>query len=61
LLFFSVTSVKFANDDKSRVACASLDGTLSICQVIPPPATVICMLQGHAAGVTGMNDFLINP
>ncbi|XP_060067146.1 WD repeat-containing protein 13-like [Ylistrum balloti] len=48
----SVTSVKFANDDKSRVACSSLDGTLSICQVIPPPATVICMLNGHSAGVT---------
>ncbi|RUS89722.1 hypothetical protein EGW08_002540 [Elysia chlorotica] len=48
----AVTSVKFANDDKSRVACCSLDGTLSICQVIPPPATVICMLKGHKAGVT---------
>jgi len=48
----AVTSVKFANDDKSRVACSSQDGTLSICQVIPPPATVICMLKGHQAGVT---------
>ncbi|KAL3876277.1 hypothetical protein ACJMK2_034143 [Sinanodonta woodiana] len=47
----AVTSVKFANDDKSRVACSSMDGTLSICQVIPPPATVICMLKGHKAGV----------
>ncbi|XP_041364617.1 WD repeat-containing protein 13-like [Gigantopelta aegis] len=48
----SVSSVKFAHDDKSRVACCSLDGTLSICQLIPPPATVICMLRGHEAGVT---------
>ncbi|CAL1540519.1 unnamed protein product [Lymnaea stagnalis] len=48
----AVTSVKFANDDRSRVACSSLDGTLSICQLIPPPATVICMLKGHKAGVT---------
>ncbi|XP_076454343.1 WD repeat-containing protein 13-like [Babylonia areolata] len=47
----AVTTVKFANDDKSRVACASVDSTLSICQVIPPPATVICMLRGHTAAV----------
>ncbi|KAL5018934.1 hypothetical protein ScPMuIL_004656 [Solemya velum] len=47
----AVTRVKFANDDKSRVACSSVDGTLSICQLIPPPATVICMLKGHMAGV----------
>ena len=53
--FFSVTSVKFANDDKTRVACSSIDGTLSVCQVIPPPATVICMLKGHKDGVSGMN------
>ena len=49
----TVTTVKFANDDKSRVACASVDSTLSICQVIPPPATVICMLRGHTAAVCG--------
>ncbi|XP_046581880.1 LOW QUALITY PROTEIN: WD repeat-containing protein 13-like [Haliotis rubra] len=48
----SVSSVKFAHDDKSRVACSSVDGTLSICQLVPPPATVICMLRGHKAGVT---------
>ena len=55
LRFFAltVTTVKFANDDKSRVACASVDSTLSICQVIPPPATVICMLRGHTAAVCG--------
>nr|XP_034312281.1 WD repeat-containing protein 13 isoform X1 [Crassostrea gigas] len=47
----AVSSVKFANDDRTRVACSSLDGTLSICQVIPPPATVICMLKGHKGGV----------
>ncbi|KAK2161512.1 hypothetical protein LSH36_115g05062 [Paralvinella palmiformis] len=48
----AVTSVKFAIDDISRLACCSLDGTISICQVIPPPATVICTLQGHIKGVT---------
>ena len=48
-----MTSVKFANDDKTRVACSSIDGSLSVCQVIPPPATVICMLKGHKDGVSG--------
>jgi len=54
---FVVTVVKFAHDDKSRLACCSLDGQISICQVIPPPATVICLLNGHTSGVTG--DFLL--
>ena len=69
LRFFAltVTTVKFANDDKSRVACASVDSTLSICQVIPPPATVICMLRGHTAAVCGeccvlsVRSFLLLP
>ncbi|PIK56477.1 putative WD repeat-containing protein 13, partial [Apostichopus japonicus] len=59
------TSVKFANDDKSRVACCSLDGTLSVCQVLPSPATVICILKGHSDGVTDFcwslsNDLLLS-
>jgi len=49
-----VTAVKFAHDDKSRLACCSLDGQISICQIIPPPATVICLLEGHTSGVTGV-------
>lgn len=53
VIFLAVTTVKFANDDKSRIACASVDSTLSICQVIPPPATVICILRGHMAAVSG--------
>jgi hypothetical protein len=53
-IYIVVTNVKFGNDDKTRLACSSLDGTLSICQVIPDPATVICMLRGHSAGVTGI-------
>lgn len=48
----AVTSVKFAHDDKSRLACCSYDGKISICQVIPTPATVICILEGHTSGVT---------
>lgn len=61
----AVTSVKFANDDKTRVACSSVDGTLSVCQVIPPPATVICMLKGHTDAVSDFvwslsNDILLS-
>ncbi|KAL4240495.1 WD repeat-containing protein 13 [Mactra antiquata] len=56
----AVTSVKFANDDKSRVACSSVDGTLSVCQVIPPPATVICMLKGHTEAVSDFQWSLSN-
>ena len=45
--------MNFAHDDKSRLACCSLDGQISICQIVPPPATVICVLEGHTSGVTG--------
>ena len=51
--WIAVNSVKFAVDDKSRLACCSMDGRISIFQLIPPPATVICTLQGHRRGVTG--------
>ena len=52
----AVTRVKFAHDDKSRLACSSLDGKLSVCQVDPPPATVICILEGHTQGITGLQN-----
>ena len=54
----SVTTVRFAHDDKSRQACCSLDGQISICQIIPPPVTVICLLQGHTSGVAGTAGLL---
>ncbi|XP_013417512.1 WD repeat-containing protein 13-like [Lingula anatina] len=61
----AVVRVEFAHDDKSRVACCSMDGQISICQVIPPPATVICVLTGHTSGVTDFawsvsNDILLS-
>lgn len=52
-VIFVVVAVKFANDDKSRVACCSYDGTISVMQVIPTPATVICVLRDHTSAVTG--------
>ncbi len=53
-IFTTVTRVRFAHDDKSRLACSSSDNQLSICQVIPEPATVIAVLQGHTGDVTGI-------
>ncbi|XP_071507787.1 WD repeat-containing protein 13-like [Diadema antillarum] len=61
----AVTAVKFANDDKSRIACSSLDKTISVCQVLPSPATVVCTLKGHTKGVTDFcwslsNDLILS-
>ncbi|XP_041473727.1 WD repeat-containing protein 13-like [Lytechinus variegatus] len=56
----AVTAVKFANDDKSRIACSSLDKTISICQVLPSPATVVCVLKGHTKGITDFSWSLSN-
>lgn len=51
-LFHLVTTVKFANDDKNRLAFSSLDGSVSVCQLYPS-AEVKVTLRGHSAGVTG--------
>ncbi|ESO10695.1 hypothetical protein HELRODRAFT_72444, partial [Helobdella robusta] len=56
----SIDCVKFAHDDKSRLACCSLDGQISVCQLVPPPATVICLFQGHTAGVYDFSWSLSN-
>ncbi|XP_014669589.1 PREDICTED: WD repeat-containing protein 13-like [Priapulus caudatus] len=61
----AVTAVRFANDDKSRLACCSTDGALSVCQLVPPPSTVICEGRGHQQGVTGFqwsisNDLIVS-
>ncbi|KAF2900970.1 hypothetical protein ILUMI_05216 [Ignelater luminosus] len=51
----AVTMVKFANNDRSRLCCSSLDGNLSICCVDSTPPAVICELKGHAKTVTGFD------
>lgn len=61
----AVTSVKFANNDKSLLACSSLDGKLSICQLMPSPPSVLYILTGHKNGVTEFewslsNDLLVS-
>lgn len=49
----SVTMVKFAHNDPGLLACCSLDGSLSICQVADGEPRVLHTLQLHTAGVTG--------
>lgn len=61
----AVTMLKFANNDRSKLCCASLDGTLSICEVISTPPKVIALLEGHRNGVTAFdwsnsNDLIVS-
>lgn len=61
----AVTMLKFANNDRSKLCCASLDGTLSICEVVGTPPKVIALLEGHRNGVTALdwsisNDLIVS-
>lgn len=61
----AVTMLKFANNDRSRLGCASLDGTLSICEVVSTPPQVLALLEGHQKGVTAFdwsisNDLIVS-
>ena len=49
--------LKFANNDRSRLCCASLDGTVSICNVTANSPYVETVLKGHKKGVTGDYHF----
>ncbi|XP_076043283.1 WD repeat-containing protein 13-like isoform X2 [Oratosquilla oratoria] len=60
-----VTMVKFGHNDAGLLACASLDGTLSICQVNQGQPRVTHTLRKHTAGVTAFdwsftNDLLVS-
>uniref|UniRef100_A0A672JF34 WD repeat domain 13 n=1 Tax=Salarias fasciatus TaxID=181472 RepID=A0A672JF34_SALFA len=61
----AVPRLQFANDDKHLLACCSLDGTLSIMMLSPPPASVKVTLKGHAGPVTDFawslsNDVIVS-
>ncbi|XP_043357501.1 WD repeat-containing protein 13 isoform X3 [Dermochelys coriacea] len=61
----AVPKVQFANDDKHLLACCSLDGTISVCQLAPAPPTVLRVLRGHSRGVSDFawslsNDVLVS-
>lgn len=48
-----VTMVKFANNDKSRLCCCSIDGNLSICNLMDNPPSVLTILKGHTKPISG--------
>lgn len=60
-----ISMLKFANNDRSKFCCASLDGTISICEATSTPPKVVFLLQGHQKGVTAIdwstcNDLLVS-
>ncbi|KAJ6655268.1 hypothetical protein lerEdw1_005460 [Lerista edwardsae] len=61
----AVPKVQFANDDKHLLACCSLDGTISVCQLVPTPPVVLRVLKGHSRGVSDFawslsNDIIVS-
>ncbi|XP_023311899.1 WD repeat-containing protein 13-like [Anoplophora glabripennis] len=55
----AVTMVKFANNDRTRLCCSSLDGNLSVCDLANNSPIVSAVLKGHIKAVTGF-DWSIN-
>ncbi|XP_077973042.1 WD repeat-containing protein 13-like [Styela clava] len=58
-----VTTIKFANDDKNRIAFASADGMLSVCHLQPKPEVEVT-LKGHTSEITDFawslsNDLIV--
>ena len=49
----SVTTMRFANDEKSLLACASRDGTLSVFNLSSEPPSLVSTLRGHRRAVNG--------
>ncbi|KAF7995861.1 hypothetical protein HCN44_006968 [Aphidius gifuensis] len=61
----SITCLKFANNDKSKLCCSSFDGTITICDVKNKPPIIIANLSGHKKGVTSIdwsisNDLIVS-
>lgn len=55
-----ISALKFANNDKSKLCCASLDGMISICDTTSDPPTVVALLEGHKKGVTAIDWSMSN-
>ena len=49
----AVTVIKFGHDDRTCLACGSMDSTVSIFSIVPEPPTLKCTLRGHSKGVVG--------
>ena len=46
-------ALKFANDDKTRLASASRDGSISVFNLTSEPPSLVCILRGHSRAVNG--------
>lgn len=57
-----ITRLKFANDESTRLAIASEDGSLSICHVNDDPnkSMVGLILHGHTKGISGDKNEIFN-
>ncbi|XP_062513797.1 WD repeat-containing protein 13-like isoform X2 [Corticium candelabrum] len=61
----AVTVIKFSPNEKTKLACCSKDGTLSIHALSPGPPTLVCTLKGHKRAVTDFDwsldgDFVVS-
>lgn len=60
-----ISALKFANNDSSKLCCASYDGTISICDTTKEPPSVVALLEGHKKAVTAIdwsisNDLIVS-
>ena len=53
ILWSLVTAIRFSNDDKTRLACSSQDGNLSVFNLSTDPPSISCTLKGHTHSVNG--------
>lgn len=53
ILWSTVTAIRFSNDDKTRLACCSQDGNLSVFDLSTDPPSISCTLKGHTHSVNG--------
>ncbi|XP_064395160.1 WD repeat-containing protein 13-like isoform X2 [Halichondria panicea] len=61
----AVTIVQFSHDDKTRLACASRDGTLTVFSLVSEPPSLAATLRGHTRAVNDFdwsvaNDFIVS-
>ena len=61
----SVVAVQFSNRDKTHLACACQNGTLSVFSLANNPPTLECTLKGHKGPVndfdwSASNDFIVS-
>ncbi|XP_043290015.1 WD repeat-containing protein 13-like [Venturia canescens] len=60
-----ICALKFANNDRSKLCCASYDGTISICDITKESLSVVALLEGHKKAVTAIdwsisNDLIVS-